>query len=198
MLGNDQREQRLLERVGLALKRAEAVLEDVEILRRERDVSLLGKPHGVLVIGRVLDLRVGNIARTPLEPVLANHHGPLFTFLDILGQEQDAVRKNVGEDVHHHFVAGEERLVEDLSRADVRRQQRQVESPDDLVRKILAVRLDRLVERVERRDVELLHELAANVGAFDQKLLVVAVELVKLALLASLRALASVDRRPDP
>ncbi len=51
---------------------------------------------------------------------------------------------------------------------------------------ILAVRLDRLRESVERGDVELLHELAADIGALDQELLVVAVELVELAGLAIL------------
>src|SRR5262245_30808750 len=37
VLRDDDREQRLLERVGLALERAEAVGEDVEVLRREGD-----------------------------------------------------------------------------------------------------------------------------------------------------------------
>ena len=154
--------------------------KDVEILRRERDEALFGQADGELVIGGAFDLGVGDVLRPALQAVLADDDGAFFPVLDPLGQEQDAVGDHVGEDVHDDLVAGELGFVVDPSRADVRGQGGQVEPADHVVGEKLAVGLDRFREGVERGEVELLHELAADVGALDQELLVVAVELVEL------------------
>ena len=46
VLRHDDREQRLAQRVGLALQRAKLVGEDVRVLRREDDEAALGQPAG--------------------------------------------------------------------------------------------------------------------------------------------------------
>ena len=149
MLGDDDREERLAQRVGLALKRAEAVFKDVQVLRCKRDEPSLGQTDGVLVVRRVVLLGVGDVLRAALQAVLANHHRALLAVLDVLGQEQDAIGDHVREDVHHHFITRVLRLVIDLPRADVRRQQLLVEPADDLGGEELAIRLNRLFIRFE-------------------------------------------------
>ena len=44
----------LLQRVRLPLQRAEAVLEDVQVLRRKRDEAALGQLGGEVVVGRMI------------------------------------------------------------------------------------------------------------------------------------------------
>src|SRR5262249_5822523 len=119
MLGDHDGEKRLLERIGLALERPEAVLEDVEILGCKRDKSSLGQPDGKLMIRRIVHLGVGDIAWTPLQAMLADHDRTFLSGLDPLGKEEDAVGDHVWEHVHHDLVAGESRLIMDPSRADI-------------------------------------------------------------------------------
>ena len=63
MLRDDDREQRFLERIGLALQRTEAVAEQIEILRGERDEAAVGQAGGeIVIVVAVADDRVGRPA----------------------------------------------------------------------------------------------------------------------------------------
>ena len=72
---------------GLALRWsvAEAVAEDVGVLRRVGDEALLGESAGEAVVVVVVDLRVGDVLRAALEPVLADDHRPPLARLSPLG-----------------------------------------------------------------------------------------------------------------
>ena len=53
VLGDDDREERFAERVGLALEHAEVVAAAVRVLRREDDEAALGQPRGEGLVGAV-------------------------------------------------------------------------------------------------------------------------------------------------
>ncbi len=103
-----------------------------------------------------------------------------------LGIEEDAVGEDVGEDVELDLVAGEFGGIEDLAGVRVGGQKLVVEPADDVVVERLAVGLGGFLELLGRAGIKALHELGADVGAFGEELLVVAVELVDEAFLAGL------------
>ena len=89
MLRHDDREQRLAERVGLALQRAEVVLADVRVLRGERDEAALGQLGGEALDRRlVFSLLADDVLRPAFEAVLADDDGPLLAGLQVLGQQR--------------------------------------------------------------------------------------------------------------
>ena len=138
MLRHDDREERLLQRIGLALQRAEAVLEDVQVLRREGDEAALGQLGGEVVIGRVVAR--DDVLGTPFQAVLADDDRPPLARLKVLRHQQNAVGDHVGKDIEHHLVAGPRRRVVGLARAGIGGQTRLVERADHLRAKHLAIR----------------------------------------------------------
>jgi hypothetical protein len=183
VLRHDDREQRLLQRVGLPLQGAEAVPKDVRVLRRVGDEAALGQLRRVHVIRRVIDLGIGHVLRAPLQPVLADHDRPPLARLDVLGQKQNAVSNHVRENVEHDFVASVFRLVVNLSRAGISGGERQVEAADDFVVEVLAIGLGTFLVGVERGVVHVLEGGAADVFRFTHQLLRVLEQLVELPLL---------------
>ena len=95
MLAEDEGKERQLQRMGLALDQAEAVVADVGVLRRVRDEALVGQPRGEVVVVRAIDGRIGHVARASLEAMLADDHGPAFAGVEILRHEQNPVREDV-------------------------------------------------------------------------------------------------------
>ena len=184
VLRDDHREERLLERVRLALEGPEAVAEDVEVLGREGDEPAAGEGRGEVVVRLVVDLRVGHVLRSAFEAVLADDDRPPLALLDPLRHEQDAVGDHVREDVEDDLVAEELRVVVDLAGARVGGQERVIEAADDVVAEGGPVGLDGPVEGVERRRVELAEVGLPGSRALGQELLVVAVDLVDLPELA--------------
>src|SRR5215467_8016281 len=96
----------------LTLDLPKAVLPDVRILWREGDEALVRQPNGESMVEGGVDLRIRHISRPPLEPVLANDIGTPFSVLNILRNEENAVREDARPNVQYHFVAEEFRLVE--------------------------------------------------------------------------------------
>src|SRR5215472_13806691 len=117
----------------LTLDLTKAVLPDVRILWREGDEALVRQPNGESMVEGGVDLRIRNISRPPLQPVLANDDGTPFPRLNILRNEQNAVSEYVRPNVQHHFVPEEFRLVENEPRARVRRPARVGKPPDHLI-----------------------------------------------------------------
>ena len=110
----DEREQRLAERIGLALQDAEVVPADVGVLGGEDDEALVGECRAERVVQASCS-RIDDHVRPAFQPVLADDHRPPFARLEILGQEQHAVGEHVGVDVEHDLVAGPLRLVDEFA-----------------------------------------------------------------------------------
>lgn len=83
-----------------------------------------------------------------VEPMLADHHGPLLTGFDVLRDQQYAPGKNVREHIQHHFIACEFRGVVDAAYPRIQRQLGIFKAPQDLFSKILPVPLRSFNERV--------------------------------------------------
>src|SRR5690606_20861636 len=180
VLGNDRREERLSDRVRFALKRPEAVPEDIEVLRREGHEAApreLGREGFVVVVILLADDRL----RPSLEPVLADDDRTAIARDGIVREEEDAVGDHIGKDVEHDLVTGPTLAFVALARTGARGRSLEIEAADHLVAEALAVGRDRTLEGLDRARVEILEEFAANVGALDEKRLVVTVDLVDLS-----------------
>ena len=170
MLGGDEREQRQLERVGLALQQAESIAADVRVLRGEDDVAAVGQVGAESVV-RGLDRPVDDHLRGALQAVLADDHRPPLAGLDVLGQQQDAVGEHVRIDVENHLVARPLVVVHDPARARVEVVAGRRATADDLVPQVVAVVLAGFLPLLERGRVGLRPELAAALARFADELL---------------------------
>ena len=180
MLRDDHREKRLFQWVSLALERAEAVLEDVQVLRSEGHKPALGQLGGECFVVMIVFF-ANDALGAALEPVLAHDHRSPLAVLDVPRETEDPVGDEIREHVEHHFVVGDRVALHHLARADVRRQQLLVEMSDDLVPELVAVMLDRLLVFGDRPGVELRHVVLANPLALAQYQLRVAVDFAHLA-----------------
>ena len=144
VLRHDDREERFLDRIGLALQRAEAIAEEIKVLRGEGHEAAVGQPGRVIVIElAVAEEHVGGPA---LQAVLADDHRPPLARLDVLGHQQHAIREDVGKHVQDNLVAGPFLALVALSRPWPRRQRPVVEAANHFLGEVLAVRLDGLRE----------------------------------------------------
>ena len=135
MLRRDEREQRELHRVPLAVEHPVEVLAAVRVVRREGDEAAFREPGREVVVGRVVAL--DHVFGQAVPAVLADHDRPLLALLDPLGHQQHAPGEDVGIDVEHDLVAGPLRRVVDLARARVGRQDRVGDAAEDLLGRTL-------------------------------------------------------------
>ncbi len=90
--------------MALTLDDSEAILADIRILRRIRNEPLFRQADREAVIVMRVDLRIGDIARPPLQTVLTHHYGPALVRLNILGHQQNPIGKNSLPDVQNHLI----------------------------------------------------------------------------------------------
>ena len=142
MLRSDQRIERLLEDVPLACRVRK------RSLKMYKFCGCVGDESRAWRVWRRIDdrsARQGHSLRSypadALESVLADDDRSTLARLQFLGHQQHPIRNDVGEHIEHNFVAGELRFVIHFSRAWLGRQQRSIESPDDIVVENLTQRL---------------------------------------------------------
>ena len=114
MLREDDREERFLQRIGLALEHAEGVAPAIRIMRREGDEAAFGQSRGVRLIGAIaarFRIVVDRVQRHAFKPVLADDDRTALAQLEVFRNQQNAPGKNIGPDVEGDFVAGPLRLV---------------------------------------------------------------------------------------
>ena len=131
------------------------VAEDVRVLRREDDEAAVGELGTERVVILRLHLRIAHIGRPSFEAVLADDDGPLFAWLDVVGDQQNAVADHVLVEIEHDFVALPFRRVVDQARARIERSFRLRQFADDVFPEVIAQRLLRFLQAVEGRLVEL-------------------------------------------
>ncbi len=182
MLRDDGGEEGLAEGITLALEGAETVFEDVGVLGRERDESAVREASGVVVIGVVISF--DEVLGATFKSVLADHHRTTFAGLEILWNQQDSVRDDVGEHIEDDFVTGPAFAFVGAAGARGGRQQRVVEATDDFFGELLAIRFDGPGMGFDGRGVEPAHEGAAHLRADREQMLIVAVDLMELTELA--------------
>jgi hypothetical protein len=142
---------------------------------------LFGQPQPVLMVGLVIDLGIGDIRRSTLQSMLADHHRTLLARLQVFGQQQDAVGEDIGPDVEHHLVPPELRLLEDQSRPRRRRQRGIGHAADDIVPDGLPINLRRLPPALVGRGIGLGPELSAPARGFADEFLREPAHLAELA-----------------
>src|SRR5262245_26650712 len=95
-----------------SLNETEAILANVGILRGKSYKPFLGEADGKLVVKRRVNPWIANVRRTSFQTMLAHHHRPALADLNILGNEEYSVGKDMGRPhVQYHFVASEFGLV---------------------------------------------------------------------------------------
>ncbi len=129
-------------------------------------------------------IALDEVLGTTFESVLTDHDRTAFAGLEILRDQQDSVRNHIGEDIHHHFVAGPAFTFVGLTGAGRWGEERFVEAADDFFGELFAVGFDGTGMGFDGRGVETLHERAAYFGADGEEMLVVAIDLVELPELA--------------
>src|SRR5208283_3408801 len=105
----------------LALNDPEAILPDIWVLRRIGHETLFREPYSEAVIVRGVDLRIGNIARAALQPVLTHHHAPPLAGLHVLPYEQDSICNDSWPNIQNNLVAAIPGFVIDQKRTHVLR-----------------------------------------------------------------------------
>ena len=151
MLGDDHGEEGVAQRVRLALELAEAIDADVRVLGRIDDIAPVGELGAEAVVDR-LHARVDDRLGRPLQPVLADDHGPSLARLQVPGQEQDARGVDVGDDGDPHGIAGPDtaRHVDLLRENTLRGLPRDVEGAYQFLGELSAIRLARRLPRPGR------------------------------------------------
>src|SRR5580658_3984939 len=154
-----------------ALNDPEAILADIWVLRRIGHETLFCEADREAVIVRGVDLRIGDIARAALQPVLTNHHGPPLAGLDFLRYQQNPIRKNAWPYIQNHLVAAVPGLVIDQTRTHVLRHVRGCNPADHFLPDVIALRLGAVLPSFRRGGIRFRPELGATLwGTLDEDL----------------------------
>src|SRR6202034_2713278 len=145
-----------------ALNDPEAILADIWVLRRMGHETLFCEADREAVIVRGVDLRIGDIARAALQPVLTNHHGPPLAGLDFLRYQQNPIRKNSWPYIQNHLVAAVPGLVIDQTRTHAELHVRARNPADHFLPDVIALRLGAGLPSFRRGCIRFSRELGAT------------------------------------
>ena len=170
VLADDEREERQLERVGLALQDAELVLADVRVLRRVDDVAQVGElgAERVVVLASAPWDCTTSCGR-PSSPCWQTTTGRFSPGFRSLGKQQDAVGEDVRVEVERDLVALPLRRVVQLAGLRVHRLGRVGQLADDFFVEELSDRLDRLLVLLGRGDIDLGRSAAARAASLSRQ-----------------------------